>query len=441
MGEFESGMRRDSGRRLTRRRFVGGAVLLSGGTLLAACGATTTPPTGAILASTPAASTAATGVVGVPATATRATPPAGTPTRTAPSAAATRTVVGAAATELGRLLGLVPQTGELPGRNGIWFADAVRQKRNYGFEGVISPDAARAVPGGLTRFTNTVGSLPFPNEVGLEHAADPRWRATLGYDFWQIERTISGGDLPRVWGRMEGRFDRAAIETTLLGQGYVTTPYRERTYLSRLGDAEIKRDDPLSQLVFSRLNRAVIEEGALGNAATTATIEAGIDAATGRRPTFAADPDYAALALALGSVVGAVLLPADEIYRSPAPARATTAVATRYVAPAHPRLSPYRLVGLGLRDDGATHTMVVALVYGDAAEAQAAAPILRQRAEDYTLVRTGQRLRERALPGEPEVVAAGGRAVLVQPFAIAAEADLSLYLKMYNTLDLLFLAE
>ncbi len=309
MGEFELGMRRDSGRRLTRRRFVGGAVLLSGGTLLAACGATTTPPTGAILASTPAASTAATGVVGVPATATRATPPAGTPTRTAPSAAATRTVVGAAATELGRLLGLVPQTGELPGRNGIWFADAVRQKRNYGFEGVISPDAARAVPGGLTRFTNTVGSLPFPNEVGLEHAADPRWRATLGYDFWQIERTISGGDLPRVWGRMEGRFDRAAIETTLLGQGYVTTPYRERTYLSRLGDAEIKRDDPLSQLVFSRLNRVVIEEGALGNAATTATIEAGIDAATGRRPTFAADPDYAALALALGSVVGAACYP------------------------------------------------------------------------------------------------------------------------------------
>jgi len=38
-------------------------------------------------------------------------------------------------------------------------------------------------------------------------------------------------------------------------------------------------------------------------------------------------------------------------------------------------------------------------------------------------------------------VAAGGRAVLVQPFAITAEADLSLYLKMYNTLDLLFLAE
>ncbi len=431
MGGGERGERYGPSRRLTRRRFIGGAMSLGGGALLAACGATATPQADAIVAPTPAAAVAG--------TSTRAPSPSGTATRTI---AATPTVGGGAATELGRLLGLLPQTDSLPGRNGIWFADVARQKRNYGYERLTSMEAVRAVPGGLTTFSNAIGKLPLPTEAGSDRALDPQWRETLGYDPWQIERTITGGDPPRTWTRMEGQFDRAEIEATLLRQGYATVPYGGRAYLSRFGDGAIRLSDPLGRLVLNRLNRVAIEEGALTSAPFTTAIEAGIDAADGRRPAFAADPDHAALALALGPIAGAVLTTPDGLYRPSGPqVRGATPVATRRATPARARLHPYRLVGLGLRDDGTTHTMLVALVYGDAAEAQADAPILRQRVEGYTLLRNGQRLRERARPGEPTIVAAGARTVLIQPFAIAAEADLSLYLQLYASRDLLFLAE
>jgi len=355
MGAMGPGGRYGPMLRPTRRRLIGGAVLLGGGALLAACGATATPTTSPAFAVTPAAAATVTGVIGVPVTRTLAATPA---------------INDGSATELGRLLELIPQMESLPGRNGLWFADVARQKRNYGYEQITS------------------------------------------------------------------------LEAALLRQGYATVPYQDRTYLSRLGDGEVKLSDPIVRLVLSRLNRVATEDGALVSAPFTAAIEAGMDAADGRRPTFAANPDYAALALALGPVVGAILTLLDELYR-PArpPSRAATPVATRTAVPARARLHPYRLVGLGLRDDGATHTMLVALVYASAAEARAAAPILRQRVEDYMLIRSGQRLSERARPGEPEIVVAGARTVLVQPFAITTEANLSLYLQMYTSRDLLFLAE
>jgi len=438
MGGGDRGKRYGPSRRLTRRRFIGGAMSLGGGALLAACGATATPQADAIVVSTPAAASA-TRTVGVPGTPTLAPASAGT---ASPTLAATPTINGASATELGRLLGLLPQTESLPGRTGIWFADVARQKRNYGYERLTSIEAVRALPGGVVAFSNAVGKLPLPTEAGIDRLGDPQWWATVGYDFWQIARTISGGDPPRTWARLEGTFDRAGIEATLLGQGYARVPYGDRAYLSRLADGEVRLSDPLGRLVLNRLNRVAIEEGALTSAPFTAAIEAGIDAVALRRPTFAADPDYAALALALGPIVGAVLTTPDGLYRPSGPqVRGATPVATRLATPARARLHPYRLVGLGLRDDGTTHTMLVALVYENAAEAQADAPILRQRAEDYTLLRNGQRLRERARLGEPEIVAAGARTVLIQPFAIAAEADLSLYLQLYTTRDLLFLAE
>ncbi len=433
---------------LTRRRFIGGIALLGGGPLLAACGPLTTPtsapsspaPTVVVTAvSTPTTKPTTASVAGTPATTAQTIPPAA-PSIRAP--AAMPNVAGASTTELGRMLGLVPQLASLPGNNGIWFADIARQKRNYGFAALTSSAAAQAQPGGLARFSNVVGKLPLPTEAGVSRALDQQWRATLGYDFWQIERAISGGDPPRTWARLEGALDRATIEAALRGQGYTTTPYRDHDYLARLGDGEIRLSDPLGRLVLSRLNRVALEDGALACTPYTAAIEAGIDAADGRQPSFADDSDYAALALALGPVVGAILAPADGLYRPAAvPTHGATPRVARTATPTRALLRPYRLAGLGLRDDGTTHTMVVALVYPTAAEAQVAAPILHGRAENYVLLRSGQRLRERANPGEPTVVDTGSRAVLIQPFAIAAEADLALYVQLYTNRDLLFLAE
>jgi hypothetical protein len=372
---------------------------------------------------------------------------AGTATRAATPGGATRTPGTVAASgDFGRLLALVPQVAPLPGIAGVGFADLVQQKRNYGFGAVTSLEAARAL-GNITRLNNALAALPLPEESGLAHALDPQWRDTLGFDFWQVERTITTGDPPGIWTRLEGRFDRAAIGAALAQAGHQPVSYRDATILARGEDNQlVDIAQPLTRLTLARFNRVVLEDGALTATSTTALIQAGIDTRAGRQPSFAADPDYATLAAAMGAVVGARLLPGDLLFHQTAenpratPARAT-AVATRAAQPDRPQLHPYRLVGLGLRDDGTTHTMIIALLYASAADARADAPLLRQRALDYRLVGNGQPLRERAVAGEPEVVVAGSGATVVLPLAIADEPNLGLWQQMLFRRDYGFLAE
>ncbi|HEY8598344.1 MAG TPA: hypothetical protein VIL85_07930 [Thermomicrobiales bacterium] len=433
-------MGQDRGRGpLSRRRFIGGLVGGGGITLLVGCGGVATPTTAiapTVVARTPAATVATTPVVSGGGTATRTltvgatrTPAIGTP--------------GASA--LARALALVPQRAPLPGTEGLAFADLLTQKRNYGLGEATSAAAFQALQDAPAVLANLTNGLPLPTESGVEHALDPEWREAVGYDFWQIERTISAGSPPNVWSRLEGRFAQPEIVAALGRAGHQPVTYDGATILARGDDRQIvDLNQPITRLTLARLNRVVLEEGALTATAATALAEAGIDARAGRLDTFAADPDHAALVAALGPVVGARLITAELFFRpQSANPRATPSAASpvRSAAPGRPKLNPYRLVGLGLRDDGTTHTMLVALVYADAAAARADAPILRQRATDYQLLATRQPLRERAVVGEPTVVVDGDRATLVLPFAIADTANLGLWQRMFFQRDYGFLAE
>jgi hypothetical protein len=66
-----------------------------------------------------------------------------------------------------------------------------------------------------------------------------------------------------------------------------------------------------------------------------------------------------------------VATPTSSSVRNPA-----TRAPRRGAEPNRPRLHPYRLIGLGLRDDGTTHTMLVALVYDDPRERPRRRPAL-----------------------------------------------------------------
>jgi hypothetical protein len=431
--------------RLSRRQFIGGVVGVGGSTFLAGCsgGVTATAvlaPTAA--ARTPVATVATTPVAPGGATATRATA-----TRAA-TAGATRSP-GATAPQsesaLSRALALVPRQAPLPGAEGLSIADLLTQKRNYGLGEATSAEAFRALQSSPAVLANLTNGLPLPAESGIEHALDPEWREAVGYDFWQVERTISAGSPPNVWSCLEGRFAQGEIAAALGRAGHQPIAYGGATILARGDDRQIvDLNQPITRLTLARLNRVVLEDGALAATGATALAEAGIDARAGRADTFAADPDYAALAAALGPVVGARLIPA-ALFAQPQSAnpRATPATATPASSadPNRPRLNPYRLVGLGLRDDGTTHTMLVALVYADVAAARAAAPTLRQRATDYQLLATRQPLRERAVAGEPTVVEGSGRATVVLPLAIADTANLGLWQRMFFQRDYGFLAD
>jgi len=414
--------------RLSRRHFIGEIVGFGSLALLSGCGGGATAT--AALAPTAAARTAVATVATTPvvsggsATATRAA-----------TAGATRTPVAIPPGDspLARAVALVPQRAPLPGAEGLAFADLLTQKRNYGLGEGTSAEAFRALQRTPDTLSNLTNGLPLPAESGIEHALDPEWREVVGYDFWQIERTISAGSPPNVWSRLEGRFAEEEIAAVLGRAGHQPVAYGGATILARGDDRQIvDLNRPITRLTLARLNRVVLEEGAVMATAATALAEAGIDARVGRLDTFAADPDYAALAVALGPVVGARLIPAN-LFSQPQSANPraapATATATRTADPGRPRLNPYRLVGLGLRDDGTTHTMLVALVYADAAAARADAPLLRQRATDYQLLATRQPLRERAVVGEPTIVASGER------------ANLGLWQRMFFQRDYGFLAE
>jgi hypothetical protein len=343
------------------------------------------------------------------------------------------------------MLTLVPQVDPLPGADGIWFADLATQKRNYGFADVTSPEAFQGLDDGkrLT-FQNAVTlALPIPDESGRMYALQPEWREATGYDFWQVERAIQAGSPPQIWTRLEGRFDRAAIEIALETAGHQPVSYEGATIQSRGQDGQtVRLQEPFGRYTLARLNRVVLEDGALAATSQTALAEAGIDVRAGRIPSFAADPDYVALEIALGLVVGAILTKPDLFYGTSGTSTRPTPTPTpsRTATPVANRLPPYSKVGLGLRDNGREHAMVIALVYANPDEARTAATVLLRRVGEYRLTANGQQLSERVQPGEAELVTVGECTVVVVPLKISDEVSLSLWLRMYANRDYQFLA-
>jgi hypothetical protein len=287
-----------------------------------------------------------------------------------------------------------------------------------------------------------MAGLPLPFEVSLDGLTlgEEEWRAVVGYDFWQVDRAFGQDNIQAPWVRLEGRFDQDAVAKALVSSRRTASQYREGTIYSYGPDNGVSPQDPVTQRLelIGSFSRVVIEEAALTSLKTTQLAEAAIDVRAGRVPSLLANPDYDALAFALDPIAGAALLPPAELYGrvnmngTPVPP-ATPAVGAE-------RLLPYRLVGMGLQDDGTKRTMIIALVYEKAEDARTAAPLLRRRVENYQLA-GGSMLRDRAVAGEPRVVAAGPRTVVVLPFAIGEDRNLGLWQFMFNNRDLGFLKE
>jgi hypothetical protein len=257
-----------------------------------------------------------------------------------------------------------------------------------------------------------------------------------------VDRAIQAGTPPQLWTRLEGRFDRAAIAAALDAAGHQPVSYGGGTILSRGQDGQSgSLQDPFTRYTLAGLNRVVLEDGALAATSQTALAQAGIDTGAGRIPSFAADLDYAALVVALGPVVGAILTKPDLFYGTPSPSARPTPTPTpsRTATPVVDRLPPYSRVGLGLRDDGKDHAMVIALVYADQEVARAAAAVLLRRVGEYRLTSNGQQLSERVESSGAELVAVGDRTVVVAPLKITDEVSLSLWLRIYGNGDYKFL--
>ena len=235
---------------------------------------------------------------------------------------------------------------------------------------------------------------------------------------------------------MLGRFDRTAIGAVLDHAGHQPSPFIGVPIMARGDDAQIGTvGDPFTELTLTRFDRVIVEDGALTTTNRLALAQGGLNVAAQRQPGLAADDDHAALAAALGPVVGARLLAADPFLH---PVRKTAQPAAD-LATGDAQLHAYRRVGLGLRDDGATHTMLIALAYEQQADADADLATLRARAATYVLA-SSEPLAARATVGDPTVVTASNRAVVVLPFTIADPANLDLWQQLYFREEYGFLA-
>jgi hypothetical protein len=454
-------------RHFSRRQVLGMIATAGGALLIAACGgspttaqATTAPsasaagstaanaaPSSAPSAPPSAAASASASAMPVASGAASPTTRPASPIAATPGSGASPVVAPArpflsAGTDLGRMLATLPQHGSfLSAKWGFTFADLGQQLRNYDLAGTTSMGMLDS-PEKFARFGKATAPLPLPFELSLE-VEESEWRAVVGYDFWQVDRAL-GIDFPDGKPvRLEGRFDRGAIGRALVASGRTAGQYREGTIYSYGREGAIDVNDPVTQRLglFTGFTRVVLEEAALASVGTTQLAEATIDVRAGRAPSLLANPDYDALAYAIDPVVGAALWLPEQFY-GPVDRNGTP------VPPATPavgaeRLPPYRLVGMGMQDDGKIHTMIVALVYEKAEDARTAAPLLRRRLESYQLTTgtTVTMLRDRAVAGEPRLVAAGSRTVVVQPLTIGDERNLNLWRVLSNSREVGFLRE
>ncbi len=446
------------GRYYSRRQMLQTLTTVCGGLLLGACGGAPSPspgpnPTAASSAAsapptvanstTPgfggAASPVASGLASP--TARPAAPGSGTPGASAGPATSTPAQFLSAGTDLGRMLATVAaeqMSAAAPVQSAIAFANLKQQLSNYRFTGTTSIASLNADQ--LILFRQVVGALALPSEVtAFSPLADEAgWRATVGYDFWQVDRTLARES---AWARMEGRFEKDRIAQALIAAKRTPSQYREGTiYAYGADNVRFDANDPITERLNlqGRFGRVVLEGDALISNALTKYAETTIDVRAGRTPSILTNPDYDALAFALNPVVSAYLDKPLNHYanrdKSGIPLPSATPVAGAE------RLPPYSLIGGGLQDDGTTHTMVFALVYEKAEDARVAAPIVRRRAENYQSIR-GPMLREFATAGEPRLIAAGPRTVMVLPLGLKDERFLNQWLTMMLMLDTGFLRE
>jgi hypothetical protein len=350
-------------------------------------------------------------------------------------------------TELLRLLAYVPDKRHYR-EGGVWFGDMGQLMANHALPPVRDVDDYEDLSEKdrdlwMQASRNVWTSDRFS---GVQYTLSGRWRDLFGYDWFQVDREISAGQPPEWFAVMEGGFDTDDIEDALADLDYDDDEYEGTTYYRSRDDYETDLESEGSRVALSNLNRIVVGESRLVAAPATEILEDVLDAQAGRRDSLAENPTYAALARAMGPVVGAALLDEEEfeglslsLRQQLSPemqARLEELMADQYSEPLH----RYELVGLGYLDDSDDAFIVIALVYDDAQDAEDDSPLLADRLEEApSFSMPGLNLSDYWDVEEPEIHPFKGGAVLTTKLELDSDAPPGLWLRMIYTRDMPFL--
>jgi hypothetical protein len=261
---------------------------------------------------------------------------------------------------------------------------------------------------------------------GTEHANE--WKSTFGIDTFAIDRELTVGTSPNWYGVLQGRFDAGAITQALQGLGYQPNG----NVLSLGADNASDPNNPANQIAAASYNRLVVTDALIKAAPSNAMIQA---ATTGN--LILSDPAYNALAGTLengGTIPNTTLLSA-VLYNG--------SYLSDKVIGADPSgekpLPRYQTAGIGYRRDATNRYWLVALVYANAGEANAAQAILADRLPRYASLTQGGRKLFDGWKISAKVVPAGSAQVVVVSMQMPSQTDVSLT-ELVSTKDLGFLA-
>lgn len=239
-----------------------------------------------------------------------------------------------------------------------------------------------------------------PDVFSLQTIMDEDLHSVYGFDIFTARRMLMAGLAPEEITVIEHTAESTGITDSLESVGYETESIEGGTLYSRSEANEATLQEmPISRAVqLGNLNRIALLDALLVTARSTEVVESALEAEADEIPSLADDAAYRALATVLegdellaetGELTGAIIVAASQV-SAPAlyigvPGVQPDVVNTYYEETG--ALPPYMLAAFATRHKPGTTYQVIALVFPQSVDGDAAAETLEARIRNYTSYR------------------------------------------------------
>lgn len=305
--------------------------------------------------------------------------------------------------------------------------------------------------------------MALPDQLRTRALLDD-WRATFGFDVFQVDQSLVAGEPPSTQTIYRGRFDVDELRAAWTASGYSEVDIDGAEAYSLSEDGSIDLRSAVAQLALAQMNNAaILPDGTLLFSSTLEELRTTVAAASGESATLAERPEIASLVATLDPTItsgflvpGAALraTPIDIIGRSGTPEQiaAIEEIMAEIDAGQEPMPRPL-LAAIGITaggplpdlsdDSPATPTPgmplardIIVLLMDDQAAAEAAIPIIENRLATGISFATNRPYRDYFADWELSI--AGSEPVVLLNLTPAADVTPDIIFTQLARQDLLF---
>jgi hypothetical protein len=312
-------------------------------------------------------------------------------------------------------------------REWIQFGDLEAWYESWGMERIEDRAALLALSDARSSdflafaYVMPVQTMP-PDMLGIQSFMADDMRAVYGFDIFSAERYLQAGPPPDWITVVQDATPHESVAAALSALDYAAQPIDPSGTLYSLGeDFEMHIQDETLLRVgqMGNLNRIALLDNTWLIAKATTVIDQAVEAGNGDAPSLGDDSSYQALAAALEEaalsedalLVGALLTTSSQVggldmaVLGTSPEEASAALEAAQEAPPLPA---YSVVAFATLHKPGTSYSVIALVFPEGTDAQAAADSLDARIRSYTSLRTQQPFTELLADHGARIVEARG---------------------------------